>query len=174
MIIYPDKLDIKIVIFLFIVSACAAVLFFFEFGSLLWAFLILLICGFWAVRYWIAFGRTISVDSDGVQISFLWCRHRINWDDMHRIAFFDRRNTIGYKDVAITGIEFFSTSKNRPPKLSPSSYCLFLHPMSYVFLNFSESVSQPKGVHYPAQYQVKKDVIVTLLESNNVPIKGRG
>lgn len=174
MTIYPDKQDIAIVIFLLILSVLTALLFFFQFNSLILSCLILLFLAFAAIRYWVAFGRTISFDSNGIQISLWMFKRHLDWNQIHKIALFDTRktNAIGYKEVAKAEIEFFSFLKPRPPTLSPATYCLYFHPWSYIFLSFAESVVQPKGVKYPVHYQVEKENIVAFLESNNIPIEG--
>lgn len=171
---YPDKNDVAIVIFLLFLSVCAGLLFFLKFNSVILSCLILLVLAFAAIRYWIAFGRTISFDSNGIQISLWRFKRHLDWNQIHKIALFDTRKTngIGYKEVAKEGIEVFCFSKTRPTMLTPATYCLYLHPWSYIFLSFAESVEQPKGIKNPVHYQVEKENIIAFLESNNIPIEG--
>ena len=167
MTIYPDKQDIGIAIFLSAFSACTALLFHLKFNSTGLTFAILLFCGFWAVRYYIAFGRTITLDTDGITVFLLCYRRQLNWDRI-RVTMFNSDNCIGYKDVATTGVEFLNNFKIRPRMLSPSTYCLFFAPWSYVFLNFTESVLSPKGTRYTNHYQVKKTDLINFIESNGI------
>ena len=168
--IAPEKGVLVNAILLYALTMLAAVLFYFQFGHMIVIDLFLAVCLWIDTKYWIAFGRTITLDKNGITIMFLGITRTYSWSHFSLIASYNSRNLLEYKPMAFEGIEIVPKKNKRIRFLSPATYCLFFHPFTYVFLSYSESVVQPKVVKYPVLYQVKRDEIKAVLASFNVSL----
>lgn len=171
MIIHPSNAVNKIVIVLVLISICSACVFLYAFKSIVSSSVIFLIIASLALRFWIAYGRTVIIDECGVTVKLLGKRKTVRWDKVQQIRIYDSSNAIGYKNVAFSGAEFICEGRCRPSFFSPTYYCFWAHPWSYVFTSFSEGVLQLSDSQYPVFYEVEKDRLLTLFTKLNVSKK---
>ncbi len=172
MIIYPDRQIKGMAYFLCAITIATSVVFQLRFHSYPATGLIFTICAFWTSRFWVALGRTLSFDADGITVTFLSKSKKYNWSRFRHIRFYKDNYCIGYKETSYFGIEFCQSAKPRTPTIfSTSTYCMLFHPFTYVFLTFPCPEHEHLPVDLPINYLVDKDSVLAFLADLKIPIE---
>lgn len=149
------KSEIKpIIVFLSIVSLLAAFFLYLETDSILCFYVMLLILYAFIFRYWLAFGRTITIGKDRCIVSFLGYKKVYRWDELKTKRYVQFENSLGYRSPYVAGAEFCEKNVNRPVWLEPKEYCESIRPLSYFFVYFKPDSPPSTRRWYPLIYTV--------------------
>lgn len=86
---------------------------------------------------WMANGRTFIMNENGCVVCFLWYRKEYKWDDFQVKGIEDFSHAREYKNTYTRGAVFSPRRIRKPWWWTPSLYCWRLHPLSFVFVNFT-------------------------------------
>jgi len=113
------------------------------------------------LRFWIAIGRTITLDSDQITVSFLFFTKRYSFDQLKLKREFSNKNGFVYRVPYTDGVELAFKPIKRPPWIQPLSYCVWVHPFSYIVIHFEP---KPQNANEcPAIYESDKATILPLI-----------
>ena len=133
---------------------------------------------FAAVRYWVATGRTIIMDSEGCTIQFLWYRKCYTWDQLKTKRFADYKHSLGYKASYIAGAEFSPNMVRKPKWLKPVEYCALIHPVSFFFVTFKpaddllkNARQYPSTTQFPCIYMVDEMAFRDKMKEWNIQLQ---
>jgi len=126
------------IVFLHICSLGIPVLFYIQFKMLTLSIIVFLLLILFTFRFWVAFGRTLKMDSKGITVKFLWYQKQFLWEELKGKRYFNASDCIAFNIPAFPyGVEFSAEELRRSPKTAPETYCLLFHPFSYVFVRFT-------------------------------------
>lgn len=114
------------------------------------------------IWFCVAYGREITFSPDGISIKFLFIKRQYAWSEYPNRRYFHRENEIGYRDAVSDGIEFSKRKHLRFKNFTPSTYCLFVHPFSYVFLSFDSPHSPQASLYYGVNADTAHEVFQNL------------
>lgn len=169
--IQPSKDVVGISLFLCAIAVGTGILFYLAFRSVLLTSGIILVGLFLTARFFVAFGRTFTLNVEGVSISILGISKNIKWERFERIKVYESSSDLGYKDVACMGVEFLKKAQKRTPHVSPATYCFLFQPYSYIFCTYSNETAQPHGMKYPIFYPIDEEVILAELLSVGIIVQ---
>lgn len=173
MTICSDKQYQFIVLFLYTSIIVIAALLYVQTKSWLGALVLFACCAPIVTAYWIAVGRRIVLDSNGIEVSFLWYKKKMPWMEMRIKKYFHvDRSSYGYRDPYTDGVEFCLKNIQRPKWIKPFQYAVLAHPISYIVFHFPVNV--PQKVIYPPLYEVDKAILDRKLADWNVDMKYDG
>lgn len=89
------------------------------------------------IPYWIATGRTFVMNEEGCVVSILWYRKQYKWADFQVKGIEDFCHAREYKNTYTRGAVFSTRRIRKPWWWTPELYCWRLHPLSFVFVNFT-------------------------------------
>ncbi len=112
--------------------------------------------------YWIATGRTIVLEPDGAEISFLWIKRKYSWDQLLTKQFFKCENGLGFRIPYTDGIELCHRKVSRPSWIKPMQYNFIFHPFAYIVIHFPPINKTP--IKYPALYEVDRKTLVNAIK----------
>lgn len=165
----PSKEMRNIVFVLFLVVLLSALIVY-SCDSLIGAILIVILGGSLVLRYWLAFGKTITFYPEGISLKFLWIIRFLKWEEMKTKRPFDCTNSYGYKAQYFIGAEFSKSECKRPHWLMPAEYAVIFRPWAYIFVCFSSTETTGKKVEYPIPYEVDRSIFCKMMTER----KGRG
>lgn len=84
--------------------------------------------------YWIATGKTLVFDKSGCTVSFLWYRRAYTWDELKTKQYKTYKTSSRYPYSR--GAVFSAKLIHCPNWLRPDRYCMFVHPLSFLFVYF--------------------------------------
>lgn len=136
------------------------------FGVAIWVF-----ATAFCLRWCLAIFRTISLMPDGVTISIFHICKFYPWDSItvHYESYVDRLyfGRKQYKGAVL----MIPNGNRRPKRIYPLMYCIFFHPISFVFINFTEESLYPDA---PGVYAVQKQEFISKMTAWNVLNEGFG
>ena len=115
------------------------------------------------VLYYIAMGRTITMDERGCKIVLGRYSKEYAWDEIciKRLE----PDHLGLQIPYHLGCAFFSIKRvNKPDWLDPSLYCMFRHPLSCFFVYFVKGDPNRTGADTPGIYEAEKRAFVEQLK----------
>lgn len=107
-----------------------------EFKSFILAFLNAVFLAIVIFRTWVALGRTIVLNHEGIEVSFLNYRKKYLWEDLQTKQLIDYRNAYGSCYPYEKGVLFSKKYLLRPRWLSLDSYADTFHPWHAIYINF--------------------------------------
>lgn len=141
------------VFFLFLCSVTASLLMLFFFQNAIIAIVLFLITCILCMRQWVATGKTLIIDGNGVTVKFLWIHKHYSWWELKTKRIVSLKNSYGYKDSYTKCVELSSKKILRPHWIKPAEYCTIFHPVTYLFLYFPTK-EQSVHVRYPSIYEI--------------------
>lgn len=171
MVIRPSEDIVGISLFLCAIAGGTGILFHLAFKSVLLTGVIILVVLFIALRFFVAFGRTFTLNAEGISISVLGVSRHIEWQQFEIIKVYESSSDIGYKDVTCMGIEFVTKTRKRILHISPAVYCFLFRPYSYIFCTYTKATMQPRGMKYPVFYSIDEEVILAELSSVGIIVR---
>ena len=84
----------------------------------------------------VSFMRTFTFTKEGCQISVLWIKKMYTWSELQtkRVVIYEyTRQEKMYKSC----LELYK-KKIKPLKVTPSTYCMYLHPFSFIYVYFGK------------------------------------
>ena len=151
MVIKSEKLKNIEFLVLIIGMVLCIVLSYSSYGSLSLLFLIPFI---YILRCWIAIGRTLTMDQQGITVSVFLHKKSYSWSELKTKRYAEFENAYGYRDFHSSGAEFSLNMVHRPKWLKPQAYCSLAHPISFCFVYFRPKLPKGKHPYYRAIYAV--------------------
>lgn len=119
-------------------------------------------------RYWIAIGRTFIMNEIGCVVILGGYRREYKWEEFKIKAIEDFSHARMTKSTYKKGVIFSVRNIHKPWWWEPTQYSWHLHPLSFVFVNFT-----PKG-RFPGVekiYEVDEDVFLRQMQEWNVELE---
>ena len=165
MIIQSEHKALYAISFLFLCGVMASLIIYLDSGQLAIPLIMLVLSSFVCLRQWIAVGRKIKIDRNGIDISFLGYKKSYKWKELNTRAIVDYEGSIGYRDEHIRGVEFSPRAPRRLRQLKPAEYCVLVAPFSFVFIYFNVNESSPTTKMYPNLYSIDERIFMEKLRS---------
>ncbi len=122
------------------------------------------------VRFWIAAGREFTLSKKGCEVRFLCFSKLYLWDDLI-VKRSESRQHISYKNKYSDGVYFFHRKIHKPALMSPVDYSLWIHPFSFIFINFRNANETKTEKALPAIYEAEKKEFYSLMKEWKITIE---
>lgn len=121
-------------------------------------------------QYWVALGRTLKMNARGCEVTFLFISRFYEWQELE-IRFENYSHRLSNRQPYSEGIIFYPKKISKPDWMLPATYCLFVHPFKFFFVNFKPRKEYGKWVvRYPELYEVDKVKFMGCLKNWGVSV----
>ncbi len=123
------------------------------------------------VRYWIATGRVFTLSEKGCEVRFLCFKQAYSWDQFMVKKEESCQGYISYKNQYTDGVYFSRRKVHKPDWMSPVDYSLWIHPFSFVFINFRKANLTKTEKALPTVYEVERELFIRFMNEWNIKIE---